>query len=207
MTDLFTLVFAFFMGLLSLISPCVLPIIPSYIVYLFGKNKIKMIKGALSIYLGIIVGGVIVGMLLTVVSSLAGSKIFYGASAFLVLLLIIDALGAGFLKGSDFGLLKNKRGTLGGFTFGLIIIFVAAPCVMPLLIPTIIVGLTTTESLSKFLLIMSYSTGLGLPFIILSALSNVGIRLKYVKGKWFNGLRILILVGTLVWLIWSLLSL
>lgn len=40
-----TLIFAFFAGILSFISPCVLPLIPSYISYISGISYDKLISG------------------------------------------------------------------------------------------------------------------------------------------------------------------
>ncbi|TDA39124.1 MAG: hypothetical protein DSO08_03020 [Candidatus Methanomethylicota archaeon] len=48
--DLFLFVFAFMMGLMSLLSPCVLPVIPSYVAFLFGREKTGIIMGACHVY-------------------------------------------------------------------------------------------------------------------------------------------------------------
>ncbi|MGQ9759154.1 MAG: hypothetical protein ACUVQ5_01070 [Candidatus Methanomethylicaceae archaeon] len=82
MTDLFPFIFAFFMGLLSAFSPCVLPIIPSYIAYLFGKDKTGIVKGSLSIYSGILTAGGSVGALLTLVGSFSVSDLLCVISLF-----------------------------------------------------------------------------------------------------------------------------
>ncbi|MGQ9759155.1 MAG: hypothetical protein ACUVQ5_01075 [Candidatus Methanomethylicaceae archaeon] len=103
-------------------------------------------------------------------------------------------------------MLKNKRGIATGFMFGLLIAFVAAPCVVPLFATTIIVAVTITEGILRLLLIMSYSTGLGLPFMIIGALPWIAKRMKGIEGRRIYVVRILILVGTLIWLVWSLLS-
>ncbi|MEM2880353.1 MAG: cytochrome c biogenesis protein CcdA [Candidatus Methanomethyliaceae archaeon] len=201
--DLFLLGFAFVMGLMSIASPCVLPIIPSYVVFLFGRGKVGIVSGTLAIYSGIMVGAGGVGLALSLVGSVQSLKMFYLAAAVLLFLLIIDTLGAGLLRQLNLSLLTRKKGVFTGFIFGLLLMLVAAPCAIPLFATTAIFALTLSEGVSRTLVLLSYAIGLGLPLMLFGMMPELSERFKDLSGKWWTKVRLLILVGTFIWLVWS----
>ncbi|MBC7113816.1 MAG: hypothetical protein H5T34_07400 [Candidatus Methanomethyliales bacterium] len=201
--DLFLLGFAFMAGLMSLLSPCVLPIIPSYIAYLFGKEKTGILIGTLAIYAGIFVGAGGVALTLSIVEIVHSTKIFYVVASIIIIFLIIDSLGVGFLKQMSLNLLGQRKGLYTGFIFGLLLMFIAAPCTIPLFTTTAIYALTLSEGLSRALVILAYALGLGVPLIVISLIPEISGKMKYLSSRWWNKLRLIILISTLVWLMWS----
>ena len=201
--DLFLFVFAFMMGLMSLLSPCVLPIIPSYVAFLFGREKTGIIIGTLAIYSGILVGVGGVGLLLSLAGLVHSIKIFYVAASIIIIFLIIDSLGVGFLRQLSLNLLGKRKGVLTGFIFGLLLMLVAAPCTIPLFTATAIYALTLSEGLSRALVILTYALGLGVPLVVIGLIPEISGKMRDLSGKWWNRVRLSILICMLIWLLWS----
>jgi cytochrome c-type biogenesis protein len=202
--DLFLFVFAFMMGLMSLLSPCVLPVIPSYVAFLFGREKTGIIMGALAMYIGIFVGVGGVGILLSLVGLVHSIKIFYVAASVIMILLIIDSLGGGFLRQLSLNLLGKRKGVFTGFIFGLLLMLVAAPCTIPLFTTTAIYALTLSEGISRALVILAYALGLGLPLVLIGLIPEISGKIRGLSGRWWNRVRVSILICTLIWLLWSI---
>lgn len=203
--DVFLLGFTFMMGVLSLVSPCVLPVIPSYLAYLFGRNKTRTITGSLSIYGGILVGVGCVGLTVSAIGPVTGTRVFYLAASIIVFVLIIEALGASFLRQLNFNMFREKKGVFTGFTFGILLMLVAAPCTIPLFVTTTIIAATLSEGFSRFVLLLAYGLGLGLPLVVIGIIPDVSSKLKNISGKWLSWIKVLILFGTMVWLLWMFL--
>ncbi|MCX8182143.1 MAG: hypothetical protein N3D12_03380 [Candidatus Methanomethyliaceae archaeon] len=203
--DPFLLVFAFIMGLMSIVSPCVLPIIPSYIAFLFGSSKVGIMVGTLAIYSGIIVGVGGAGLALSLVGTVQSLKIFYLVATILIVLLIIDSLGIGILRSLSLTWLAQKKGVFTGFIFGLLLMLVAAPCAVPLFTTTAMFALTLSEGFSRGIVLLMYALGLGLPFVLFGLMPKLSGKIKGLglSGKWWIKVRLSILVGTVIWLVWS----
>ena len=204
--DTFLLGFAFIMGFMSLASPCVLPIIPSYVAFLFGRGKVGIISGTLAIYCGIVVGAGGIGLALSLVGPAPSLKIFYLGAAAILILFILDATGFTFLRQLNLTLLSKKRGFFTGFIFGLLLMLVAAPCAIPLFTTTAIFALTLSKGASRVFILLAYALGLGLPLMVFGLIPELSETFKYLSGKWWTKARLLILVCTLAWLVWSFFS-
>jgi cytochrome c-type biogenesis protein len=203
--DPFQLIFAFSLGLLSVSTPCVLPVIPGYLAYICGNQRHDLVKGSLAIFAGVAAGSVAIGGALSLVGGLAGSKWFYLAAAIIVALLLADALFFKKIKpvvlGKD---LLSRKGLPAGFFYGLLIILVASPCILPLLAITAVVSLTFSEGVWRVLVMLFYALGLSLPFILIAAFSSrVSWLLGFSKSRVSHWVVVALLAGTLIWLIWS----
>jgi cytochrome c-type biogenesis protein len=198
-------IFAFSLGLLSIATPCVLPVIPSYLAYICGNQKHDFLKGSLSIFLGVSAGSVAIGGALSLIGGVAGSRWFYLVAAFIVAFLLADALFFKKIKPVVFGKeLLSRKGLLAGFFYGLLIIFVASPCILPLLAITAVVSLTFSEGLWRVLVMVSYALGLSLPFILLAAFSSkMSWFLNFSKSRASHWIVVALLVATLAWLVGS----
>lgn len=197
--------FAFSLGLLSVATPCVLPVIPGYLVYICGNQRHDLLKGSLAIFLGASLGAVAIGGALSLVGGVAGSRWFYLAAALLVALLLADTLFLKKIKPVVFGKeLLSRKGLIAGFVYGILIIFVASPCVLPLLAITAVVSLTLSEGLWRVAVMVSYALGLSLPFIFLAAFSSrASWFLGFSKSKASHWITVALLGATLIWLAWS----
>src|SRR5512136_2891513 len=90
--DPFQPLFAFSLGVLSITTPCVLPIIPGYLAYLCGNQRYDLLKGSLAIFLGVSLGAVAVGGALSLLGGVTGSRWFYLVAALIVAFLLADTL-------------------------------------------------------------------------------------------------------------------
>ena len=205
--DAFQPVFAFFLGLTSFVTACVLPVIPGYLVYLFGNSRIGKVGGAFSIFTGIAIGGMLIGALLSALSPVGSTRCFYLAAAVLLMVLTIETVWPNFIRPITFSWLHGKKGVLAGFVFGLLIIFVASPCILPLLTVTAIFALTVDGILLKVGLLLAYAAGLGLPFIIIAAFSGSSRKLnEFAKTGVMRRVELIVLVFTVAWLLWGFIS-
>src|SRR3989344_239729 len=185
MNDL-TLFIAFVAGLVSFLSPCVLPIIPGFLAYLAGvssedarKSKrwevfLQSVFFVLGFSLVFAALGVLLNTLLERVaydvqiwlSRLGGAMIiFFG-------LYLIGIIKIPFLEREHKLLVKTKFKSryATSFLFGLAFAAGWTPCVGPAL--GVILGLAATQPGSAFILLLTYALGLGIPFLLVGAFTG-----------------------------------
>ena len=161
-------------GLASFISPCVLPIIPIYISY-FGAES-KNTKRALINSLGFVSGFSIIFILMGVFASTFGKFIHeysnYMNIIFGIFLIIIglNYMGVIFIK--FLSKTKQMEGNKENLTFitsvlfGIIFSLSWTPCVGAFLSSALMLASTTGSILKGTVLLVLYSLGLAIPFII-----------------------------------------
>lgn len=196
---------ALFLGMLSIASPCVLPILPGYVAYLFGNSALSRLTGAVSILCGIMIGGLSIGLGLSAIEVEGYAKWFYLISSFIVAFLLIDVLTHRFTRAVGFqGVLSGRRGAMTGFLFGLLLMLIASPCIVPFLTVTAIFALNFEDGVMRLLSLALFSLGLGIPFILIGAFTSSTERLRgFAMGRVFTYAQVFVLSGTLMWLIWS----
>ena len=174
----FTIGIALLAGLISFLSPCVLPVIPGFLSYLAGTSikdasskRMEVFMNSVFFVLGFSVVFALLGVLLnTVLSDVAyttqtwlariggGLIIFFGL--FLVGLIRIPFLEREYKLNVR---TKFKSKYLTSFLFGAAFAAGWTPCVGAVLGG--ILGLAASQPGSAFLLLFSYSIGLGIPFL------------------------------------------
>ena len=175
---MFELVIALGAGLISFLSPCVLPLIPGYISYISGSSLNELIEKKNINLIPIIlftVGFSIVFILFGAASTFLGQillqnsfelRIVAGLVIIIFSLHIIGIINIKFLNYE-----KRIDTNIGSNFFSPILIGMAfafgwTPCIGPIL-GSILVLAATEESLSKGILLLSfYSFGLAIPFIL-----------------------------------------
>jgi len=189
MTELFI---AFGAGLISFLSPCVLPLIPGYISYISGTTYNELLETNIKVYplIFFTLGFSIVFILFGAAATFIG-KLFLSYSNELriiagIVILIFSFHVLGFLNLKIFNYEKRFQVSNNNF-FGPILLGMAfgfgwTPCIGPIL-GSILVLATTEESLSKGIILLTfYSLGLAIPFIISGLLiqqfMNVSKKLK-----------------------------
>ena len=214
---------AFSAGLLSFISPCVLPLVPSYLSYITGLSveNLANVKERQRFQSAIILNA------LLFIAGFSTVFIAFGASASLigqvlyeyqdmirkiggVLIIIFGLYLLGILK---LNMLMTERrlvhfesrpvGYLGSFLIGTAFAAGWTPCVGPVL-GTILAYASTTESMSGGVLLLSaYSFGLGLPFFLTAF--GMDTFLSYFKNfrTYLGGVSVisgglLVLVGIMI---------
>jgi cytochrome c-type biogenesis protein len=181
---------AFGSGLLSFFAPCVLPLVPSYLIFISGASidnhsesgvsKFNKIVFAHSIVF--VLGFSFVFVLLGASSSFLGRFLseyqIYIVKIGGVLLIVmglfsLNVIKMPFLNQEKVIHLKEKPlGFLGTFVVGVTFSLGWTPCIGPALSSILIIA-STEESVGRGVYLLSmYSLGLGLPFIVSAILFN-----------------------------------
>lgn len=167
-------VITFIEGIASFISPCVLPVIPIYISYFATESK-SMKKSVIN-SLGFICGFSIIFILLGVFAGTFGKFVHHYTSYINIIFgLFLIAVGLNYIgvifikflnkaKGSN----QDKRNLtfITSVLFGIIFSLSWTPCVGAFLSSALIMASTTGSVLKGASLLLIYSLGLAIPFII-----------------------------------------
>ncbi|MBI5096566.1 MAG: sulfite exporter TauE/SafE family protein [Nitrospirae bacterium] len=209
-------------GLLSFVSPCVLPLVPSYVTYITGLtfeditsnkdrarvrfitivNSLTFIAGFTCIFVLFGASATYIGKLLLTYQEVI--KKIGGILIVLFGLYIMGALKLNFLSSEKKIHLKNKPGGyLGSFVIGMAFAAGWTPCVGPIL-GSILLYASTTGSVAKGMgLLAVYSLGLGLPLFISALTINTFISTFKVIARYMRWITIisgvfLIIVGVMI---------
>jgi cytochrome c-type biogenesis protein len=180
-----TLLIAFFAGLLSFLSPCVLPLVPGFLSYLSGvalgdKSKsvrAKMLANTAFYVLGFTLVFSVLGVLLSSILANAAYDIriwlgrIGGAAIILFGLFVAGILKLDFLE-REYRLhpKKTRYSYLTSFIFGASFAAGWSPCIGPVL--GSVLALASIEPANSFFLLLSYSAGLALPFFLVGAFAS-----------------------------------
>ena len=175
---MFELVIALGAGLISFLSPCVLPLIPGYISYISGSSLNELIEKKNINLIPIIlftVGFSIVFIIFGAASTFLGQillqnsfelRIVAGLVIIIFSLHIIGIINIKFLNYEKRIEANISSNFFSPILIGMAFAFGWTPCIGPIL-GSILVLAATEESLSKGILLLSfYSFGLAIPFIL-----------------------------------------
>ena len=169
---------AFGAGLLSFLSPCVLPLIPGYISYVSGsslnelleKKEINLIPTILFVF-GFSLIFIFFGATATTIGKLLLKnsnelRIVAGIVIIILSLHILKVINIKFLNYEKRVHSEINQGFFAPILIGMAFAFGWTPCIGPML-GSILILASTTESISQgVLLLYFYSLGLGIPFIL-----------------------------------------
>mgnify|MGYP001361710200 FL=1 len=169
---------AFGAGLISFLSPCVLPLIPGYISYISNSSLNELLEKKNINLLPLIlftVGFSIVFIIFGAASTFLGQillqnsfelRIFAGVVIIIFSLQIIGLINLNFLNYEKRVHTNNNKNIYSPILIGMAFAFGWTPCIGPIL-GSILVLASTEESINKGILLLSvYSLGLAIPFII-----------------------------------------
>ena len=175
---MFEILIAFGAGLVSFLSPCVLPLIPGYISYISGSSLNELIEKKNVNLVPIIlftVGFSIVFIIFGAASTLLGQvllknsqelRIAAGLVIVILSLHIIGVINLKFLNYEKRIQTSTNTNFYSPILIGMAFAFGWTPCIGPIL-GSILVLAATEESISNgILLLIFYSMGLAIPFII-----------------------------------------
>jgi len=168
-------IFTFLEGVASFISPCLLPMLPIYISYFAGSNEEKS-NQKLKNAIGFVIGFTIIFVLLSIFTSTLGKlvgeylkyiKIIFGS---IVILLGMNYLGIfqlNFLnKTSKLKFQMKNLNLMKSIAFGMAFSVSWTPCIGTFLSSALLLVSKEQNILKGILLILLYSIGLGVPFIV-----------------------------------------
>lgn len=187
---------AFGAGLISFLSPCVLPLIPGYIAYISGSSLNELLEkkdvNLLPIILftfGFSIVFIIFGASATYLGKILLSnsfplRIIAGVIIIFFSLHIIGIINIKFLNYEKKIYTDRNNTIFSSILIGMAFAFGWTPCIGPIL-GSILILASTTENIGKgILLLSSYSLGLAIPFILSGYLIQKFILLsKNIKKK------------------------
>ena len=204
-------VISFLEGVVTFISPCLLPMLPIYISYFAGGGE-RSVKKTLSGALGFVTGFTIVFVALGALAGTLGSLLKeYQTAVNIVSGLIVIFFGLNFLgvfklnlfKGSNHKVNTKNMGFFSAMLFGIIFSVSWTPCVGAFLGSALMLASQQGHVSEGVVMLLVYSLGLGIPFVLSAVL------IDYLKSA-FNWIKkhykvinivcgvLLILVGVLM---------
>ena len=174
---------AFMAGLLSFLSPCVLPLIPSYITYITGmsfadldaEHPTATVRRQTMLHSLAFIGGfttvfVILGASATALGSVLQEHMTVIRRIGGILIIIFGLHITGifnlrFLLGEKRLNIRSKpAGLIGSFVVGIAFAAGWTPCIGPILASILMVAATEDTVAQGIFLLLAYSLGLGIPF-------------------------------------------
>jgi cytochrome c-type biogenesis protein len=185
-----TILAALFAGLLSFLSPCVLPLVPPYLVYLAGTSLERLAeaeppprvrRNTVVAALLFVAGFSTVFVALGASASALGALLhFYSNELAILAGIAIIIMGLHFLGLAPIGFLyRQKRievqkpiGLWGAYVMGLAFAFGWTPCIGPTLAAILAVAAAKATVAKGAGLLAVYSIGLGVPFVVAALLAE-----------------------------------
>lgn len=180
-----TMLFSLWMGVVSFISPCILPLIPSYVSYITGISYDELVDAAsrkkninltLLHSLIFVAGFTVVFVLLGATVSYAGQflieylkaiRIGGGVLMIVLGLFVADIIPIPFLQQDAKIHLKTRpAGFVGTFLIGVVFAAGWTPCTGPFLSGVLMQAAQAETMGSGMVLLAFYSLGIGIPFIL-----------------------------------------
>jgi len=170
--------FAFLAGIFTVMSPCILPILPVVLSAGISKGKFRPI----GIIIGLILSFTFFTLSLTAIvhaTGLSANALRYAAIALIALfglVMIFPRLSEWFAKltspiantGQNLQQTDHGNGFRSGLIFGIALGLLWTPCAGPILAAIITLAATQTWTLSTILLTLSYSIGAGIPLFLIA---------------------------------------
>lgn len=202
---------SFLEGIVTFISPCLLPMLPIYISYFAGggeRRTGKTLTGAL----GFVLGFTCVFMAMGALAGTLGSFLLrYQTAVNIVSGLVVILFGLNFLgvfklelfRGSRHAMRTGDMNFLSAVVFGVIFSVGWTPCVGAFLGSALMLASQQGHALTGMGMLLCYALGLGIPFVISAVLiDSLKSTFNFIKRNYriINGISggLLILVGVMM---------
>ena len=164
---------SFLEGIITFISPCLLPMIPIYVSY-FAGGKDNDTRKTVSNALGFILGFTVIFVLMGALAGTFGQMLIrYKTAVNIITGLIVVFFGLNFLGVLKLNLFKGsksaKKDNLGFFSsilFGIVFSVGWTPCVGAFLGSALMLAANRGTVFEGVVMLLLYSLGLGIPFFI-----------------------------------------
>ena len=202
---------SFLEGIITFISPCLLPMLPIYISY-FGGGGQRDLKKTLLCAGGFVLGFTAVFVALGALASTLGGllrshqtavNIVSGGVVILFGLNYLGILKLNLFRGSRRGIQQSEMGFFSALVFGIIFSVGWTPCVGAFLGSALMMASQQGQVLTGMGMLLCYSLGLGIPFLLSAVLiDKLKTTFNFIKqhygiiNKVCGGL--LILIGVLM---------
>ena len=204
-------VISFLEGIITFISPCLLPMLPIYISYFAGGGERKTAK-TVTCSLGFVTGFTLMFMAMGALAGTVGSFLRqYETAVNIVSGLVVIFFGLSFLgvfqlklfQGSRYSVDANNMGFFPALVFGIVFSVGWTPCVGAFLGSALMLASQQGHVVEGMLMLLAYSTGLGIPFILSAVLIDyLKTAFNWIKRNYrvINAIcgGLLILIGILM---------
>lgn len=169
---------AFLEGMITFISPCLLPMLPIYLSYFAGggeRKTAKTLRGAL----GFVTGFTVVFLFLGALAGTVGGFLReYKTAVNIISGLIVIVFGLNFLgvfrlrlfRGGHHSVRTDHMGFWQAVLFGVIFSVGWTPCVGAFLGSALMLASMQDHAVQGMLMLLAYSLGLGIPFVFSAVL-------------------------------------
>ena len=181
---------SFLEGIITFISPCLLPMIPIYISYFAGGGE-RSTRKTLTTALGFVLGFTVVFVAMGALAGTMGSFLRNHQTAVNVVSgLVVVFFGLHFLGLIKINLFRGRRrsvdtsdlGFFSAMLFGIVFSVGWTPCVGAFLGSALMLASQQGHVAEGMLMLLAYSLGLGIPFLLSAVL------IDYLKGA-FNWIK------------------
>lgn len=180
----------FLEGVITFVSPCLLPMIPIYVSYFAAGTEqriVTVLKNALAFVLGFTVVFVAMGALAGTIGSLLVEHraVFNFVCGIIVMLFGLSYLGIvriSLFRGMRASLDAGHMGFASSLLFGIVFSVGWTPCVGAFLGSALVLASQQGSAWTGILMLLSYSLGLGVPFVLCALL------IDKLKGA-FNAIK------------------
>lgn len=213
---------AFTGGLVSFFAPCVVPLLPTYVAYIFGvsvKDKAKIIEASIFYLLGFSLIFVFLGAFSASIGGLLRSFDFWliRLGGLILILFGLETLGLFYIPFPAFvsrpslpGFAKSLT-AVRSFLLGVVFSLVWTPCIGAVLGSILLLAGSTRDAFNGAFLLFIYSLGISLPFLVvafiisrsnaaLSGLKKITPVIAKVAGVLLIAMGILLLTDTFKYL-------
>jgi cytochrome c-type biogenesis protein len=191
-------------GVASVLSPCVLPVVP---IVVTGTGEDHRLRPVLVVS-GLAASFILMGVVSSLFGSFIGTKMAYVEKAAGVLIIVFGVLlilnvnlfkHLGFLS----GFVSKSRGRFGGFALGATLGVIWIPCVGPMLSGVLAMVATRREILTGIVLLSVYSLGFAVPMLVAGYASQFFRKRLTKAGKYQIAINIgsgviLVVLGFLI---------
>ncbi len=192
-------------GIITFVSPCVLPLVPGYLGFVSANVKSRVVLGTTLFVLGFAAVFVTLGVL----AGSAGLIFFIREPVVqLVLGLLVSLFGLAMLGQVEFlqrtiKLPTPKIGLAGAPLLGVVFAFGWTPCIGPTLSAVLVLASDTGDPVRGAILASVYSLGIGIPFLLIAAgfgfaAKTMNFLKRHIRAINIFGGVTLILLGLLI---------